>query len=394
MLPDRVAAYRPGSAERLEASVVIHPSRLEVRLSGDRWDLSLSDVSVEARDNDPPLLVVSAPDGRTVVLPRSCLEELRAAGGPEFAARLRSVAAVSAKRTTALTGLVVVVLLGLVGVVVGGYFAIPALARVTVHQMPTTVDRQVGDGAWQGMDERRLVITSPGVVSPVQLIVDRLKPQLDPTGQFDFRVAVVEREELNAFALPGGQMVVLTGLLRKTTRAEQAAGVIAHEMAHVVKRHGMEAMAKQLGVVAAVAMVFGDFTGLSGMAAMGTIEALSAGYSREAEREADAEGCKAMIAARIDPKGMPELFGILASEPGTELTGTLGWLSSHPGHQERIDALNQQIEAAGDLPHLPLPIDWQAMQAELPSRDKPKPGSITTAPAVPGPEAPEGKDGK
>ena len=115
---------------------------------------------------------------------------------------------------------------------------------------------------------------------------------------FDLRIQVVDAPQINAFALPGGQIVVYTGLLRKAARPEQVAGVIAHEMAHVTLRHGLRGIAKQVGVLVGVQVLTGD---LSGLAAQVATAAISNAYSRDAEREADAEGARMLAAAGIDP---------------------------------------------------------------------------------------------
>ncbi len=92
-------------------------------------------------------------------------------------------------------------------------------------------------------------------------MVDRLKP---PCGSKDWRVEiyVVKSDEVNAFALPGGKIVVYTGLIDYADTPEQVAGVLGHEMAHATLRHGIERVAQSVGLAAAVHLLIGNAEGM------------------------------------------------------------------------------------------------------------------------------------
>ena len=144
--------------------------------------------------------------------------------------------------------------------------------------------------------------------------------------EFDFQFTVVESEEVNAFALPGGFVTVNMGLLQAAETGEEVAAVLAHEMTHVTHRHGMRAVLRKVGGLTLVAMIFGgtDFETLAF-----AMEGLaSQAHSRDQERDADEGGREILMAAGIDPIGMATFFERLeqmqGSLPGAAVLLSLG----------------------------------------------------------------------
>lgn len=229
-----------------------------------------------------------------------------------------------------------------------------------IEELPLDIDRKLGDMS-EASESLGKDLADPLPLKAVETIVERLKPFVKTPG-FDWRPRVIEDSQLNAFALPGGRFVALSGLIAKSERAEQVAGVIAHEMAHVTCRHSLKHVARSLGVVAAVQLLFGDASGIVAIGAQGATLAVLTGYSREMEREADAEGARMLAAAGLDPRGMIEFFTLLKSQPGTEMPDGLGWMSTHPQHDERIAALEALIPTLAKGPAATLALDWDAVR--------------------------------
>ena len=114
--------------------------------------------------------------------------------------------------------------------------------------------------------------------------------------------------------------------------------------------------------MAAAQLLFGDASGVIAIAAQGATLAVLTGYSRDMEREADAEGARMMAAAGLDPRGMIGFFTLLKAEPGSEMPEGLQWMSTHPQHEARIAALEALIP---DLPRgepAALDLDWGAVR--------------------------------
>jgi predicted Zn-dependent protease len=163
--------------------------------------------------------------------------------------------------------------------------------------------------------------------------------------QYDFHLA--EDSTVNAFALPGGIVVVNTGLVGATRRPEELAGVLAHEIEHVELRHSLRQIAKQLGLSATVALLMGQVgASLGGRVAE---QLLSLQFTRAAEQQADERAVEVLTRSRIDPTGLPDFFGRLADEPSPPTI-----LSSHPASADRQSSLRALIRAQGRLPGVAL----------------------------------------
>jgi predicted Zn-dependent protease len=194
-------------------------------------------------------------------------------------------------------------------------------------------------------------------------MVTRLEPHSELEG-LDFEVRVIDSPTVNAFCLPGGKMVVYTGLLRKAKNAEQVAGVLSHEMAHAIKRHGLQRLTESLGVVVAIEMMIGDVGGLVALGVeLGKSAALTS-YSRESETEADIVGARMMHAAGLDPEALAEFFEMLDKE-GHDLPEAVAWLSTHPQHGVRVASIREERAGLGKQDYQPLAIDWDAVQEHL-----------------------------
>jgi len=217
---------------------------------------------------------------------------------------------------------------------VAGYYGMMAAARKAVTALPLSFDEKIGRMAIETMDVGERLGADNPASRLVTEIVDQLKPHAK-IPEMDFRVRVVRKDDVNAFALPGGQIVVFSGLIEKADSAEQLAGVLAHEMAHATLRHGLQSVGQSLGIVAAVEFMVGDVGGLLALGSQVAQESILTSYSRRAETEADLEGARMLHAAGLDPREMAGFFEKLQEDEG-ELPGVVAWISTHPQHEDRI----------------------------------------------------------
>ncbi len=230
-----------------------------------------------------------------------------------------------------------------------------------VKHIPHEQEAKLGDLVLAQTRAQMRVIESGPAVDAVRLIGQRLT-----TGSaYTYRWLVVDKAELNAFAAPGGVVVVYSGLLQAAKTPEEAAGVIAHEVAHAELRHGLQGMVKALGVRAGAAVLLGDWSGAAlGQAMTGLLEMK---FSREAEEAADAEGLRRLVAARINPAGMADFMDTLAKQsPGVAVPELL---STHPASEGRATRLREAAKAHTG-PWDVLPLDWVAVQKSLSSAEK------------------------
>lgn len=248
------------------------------------------------------------------------------------------------------------------------FWGLPRLFRATVDgavgALPYSVDEAIGEAVFDSMELGGEVLEDPILTEAVQAILDRLSPHSSlPTATFTFKI--VDSEQVNAFALPGGFIVVYTGLLREADDPGQVAGVLAHEMAHVTQRHGLRRIAHSLGIWAGISMVFGSADALTSIAVDLFTMANVNDYSQDQETAADLEGARMLIAGRIDPRGLASFFAKLAAEQG-DVPDALAWFSTHPQHQERVAAITAYAdEHARGVVYEPLDIDWEAVLEHL-----------------------------
>ena len=159
-----------------------------------------------------------------------------------------------------------------------------------------------------------------------RLAADRQDPPI-------VRVVVVNSRVVNAFALPGGIMVFTRGLIREAKSADEVAGVAAHELGHIAHDHSTRAVYRSFAVALLVGVLLGDLSG--GTVAGGLAEwTLNSGYSRDAEREADAFALERLQAAGIGSGGLADFFARLAEKD--EDSPLIRILSTHPASAERL----------------------------------------------------------
>jgi predicted Zn-dependent protease len=165
--------------------------------------------------------------------------------------------------------------------------------------------------------------------------------QKDNPFRFEFHL-LADRRMVNAFALPGGQIFITEGLYRQLKTEDQVAGVLAHEMGHVLERHGAKQMAKQgliQGISGAASVLGGDANTSRTAAAIGNMVTMR--YSREAEFEADNWAVDLARLARYNPAEMINVLEFLKNLSGGG--GPPEFLSTHPSSDSRIENIRQRL---------------------------------------------------
>ena len=170
--------------------------------------------------------------------------------------------------------------------------------------------------------------------------VSGIGARLTNGSKYSYEFHVAKDPAVNAFAWPGGVIVVNTGLIDLTTRPEELAGVLAHEVQHVELRHSIRGMVKSLGLRGLFAFATGDIgSSLLGEAVVGMT---GLKFSRDDESEADRMGLDSLIRADIDPSGMPAFFEKMSKHTGE---APVAFVSSHPASADREAALRARVAA-------------------------------------------------
>src|SRR2546425_2948328 len=166
--------------------------------------------------------------------------------------------------------------------------------------------------------------------------------------EFHYTFTVVNVRDINAFALPGGPMFVNRGMIQAAHNEGEVAGVMAHELSHVVLRHGTAQASKatkyEIGeIIGAVAgAIIGGRVG--SIVAQGTQFGLGTAFlrfSREFEQQADIEGSHIMARAGYDPRDMANMFKTIEKQSGS---GGPQWLSDHPNPGNRYDYITREAQ--------------------------------------------------
>ena len=184
---------------------------------------------------------------------------------------------------------------------------------------------------------------------------------------YHYQWLVVKSKEVNAFAMPGGVVVVNSALIEKADNADELAAVLAHEVQHVEKRHALKNMVTSAGWAAALAAVAGDVSAIS---AVILHQAGTLYYGRDLEAQADKLGLAALLKAKIKPDGFVSFFKKIKKVQGEEPPT---WISNHPAIDDRIKAIEALIKASPCADCTGVSIDWKAAQLsvkELPAKTR------------------------
>lgn len=245
-------------------------------------------------------------------------------------------------------------------------------------QIPRDAEIRLGKQVLAALEEEKVFIKEGASVDAVRRIGERLTQGTS----YPYQWFVVDDDSVNAFALPGGSIVVNAGLLRVASSADELAAVLAHEVQHVERRHALRNMVNQASLAAVMLVVLGDVNAIIALAAH---QASTQYFSRGMESEADALGVQLLHRRKQPTQPMVSMFEKLkqrsAAPDGAKppapakpkpvpprkqaSDSPLAWLSSHPQVDERVLAIERFISNNPCTGCQPLAIDWLAVQRGL-----------------------------
>lgn len=288
------------------------------------------------------------PDWRLYVSDPAFLADPRLREHPAFQAILRS-----RRRHRALGWGAILFALALLALIpLAAYLSLDTLSAVVANQVPAKWEESLGRTAiTQYKVQKRFLPEreSEALLRPL------VAPLLSQTGDGrPYHFYVVDDGELNAFALPGGYIVVHSGLILKASKADQLQGVLAHEITHVTERHGLRTVIRGVGIYVLAQALIGDASGLLASVASAAPLLVNQKYSRDFEREADRKGVDLLYKARIKPEGLAAFFTTIRDQQRRQLEqiGKVGeaartanaYFGSHPDSDERILTLRTRIQ--------------------------------------------------
>lgn len=241
--------------------------------------------------------------------------------------------------------LVAGLVLGLVALILGLFVFKSWAVRRIAEEIPHTWEIELGEASFSAITANAVLIQDAQLQQQLDSFAGQLTSALEDT-RYPFRFHIVEDPSLNAFALPGGHVVIHSGALLKARRGEEILGLLAHEIAHVNRRHSLHAIVDEVSFSILLGALIGD-AGALGSVIHATAPTLNQrAYSRDNERDADLTGMSYLIKAGIDPSGPIDLFRLIEREVPTGQAGELlAFASTHPATQERIATLERAVAA-------------------------------------------------
>lgn len=249
----------------------------------------------------------------------------------------------------------VAVTAGLVALIGATWLIDVSPARWVASLLPNGVRSTVGEQVITSFVGKYRTCTDPAGVAALDKLVARLSKASGT--KTEFRVRVVDWGLLNAFAVPGEQIVLTRAVVTQAKTPEEVAGVLAHEMGHGLELHPETAIVRIIGLTAALELM----TGGSGTIANLGLGLTQLSYTRAAEREADARGLALLEKAQISQSGLVDFFRRVGELEGKTGKGEWGLFRTHPDSEERA----RNAASRPKWPSTPAmgEDDWKALRA-------------------------------
>ncbi|HSF45488.1 MAG TPA: M48 family metallopeptidase [Chitinophagaceae bacterium] len=228
-----------------------------------------------------------------------------------------------------------------------------------IEKITKSTEEKLGDMFWEIYKDKE--INDSTLTRPVDSILIRIC-KANGFDRSTVKLHVVEMDEVNAFAMPNGHMVINRGLLADVKDEAELAGVMSHELAHVQEKHVMKKLVKEVGLSVLITVATGG--GGGDVAAIARLLSSSA-YDRKLEKEADMKAVDYMVTARISPDHLADFLYRLGQNDPDDLR-YLNWISTHPDSKERAEYI--VTYAKGKL-RKPEPIlastTWEQMKSAI-----------------------------
>jgi beta-barrel assembly-enhancing protease len=215
-----------------------------------------------------------------------------------------------------------------------GFRQVDFVSLFHVNEIRDNTANKLGELIWQDIAGSETVIRHDSVIE----LLDKLVLPICEHNAIErdsLKIHIVEKNEVNAFALPGNHLIIYTGLIRECKRQEAFQGVIGHEMAHIQNNHVMRKLSKEIGLSALLSATAGDKGGQVLKQVFHTLS--SSAYDRILEEEADLDSVRYLINANINPEPMADFMYTLSMKQ--ELPDSFYWIATHPESEARAKSI-------------------------------------------------------
>ena len=217
-------------------------------------------------------------------------------------------------------------------IIISAYiWLVPLLAERLAKRVPISYEERLGDEIYNAMQP------TFNIDAEKTAYINDFFRELQISSKYNIRITVVKENVANAFAMPGGNIIVYDKILAEMDRYEELAALLSHEFTHVNERHATRALFRQQSSSLFISIVFGDVGTIGNVIASNADELKGLEYSRNREKDADLNGLKILSERKIDCNGFVGLLELLKKE--TERVGDqpAEWISSHPDLERRIN---------------------------------------------------------
>jgi Zn-dependent protease with chaperone function len=258
--------------------------------------------------------------------------------------------------------LTVICVVGIASMAMLIWNAVPIVSRAIAHSIPIEAERSLGVQFEAQLSDRYCESKAAG------LVLANLTEKLAGADHQILSVNILNMEIPNAFAFPGGYVVLTRGLIESAKSPDEVAGVLAHEIAHVYERHIMTGIVRGALLSALWAASVGDFSGLMVIDPTTAFQIATLTFSRKDEAEADRGAVKMLDRAGIRRDGFAEFFERLSESEGV----LPEWLSTHPASEDRAEIAASALEFNTDTRPAMTDEAWETLLAVCSTAPEPK----------------------
>jgi predicted Zn-dependent protease len=351
---------------RASGFIRIHNDFLTFIAENIQIDLPLSRLQIKLGGSSDRLVFFSHPDKTSFSVYTSEQTILQHPALATSDQTTRQLARIHTKKT--LNKLIIATVLAVIAFLGYGLYLLKAPAvNYLAGKIPVAWEKQLGDTVFEQAIGGKKLIETDEIKRDLEKLTTPLVKAIDNQG-YQFQFHIIDDPTLNAFAIPGGHVVIHSGLILNADRSEEVLGVLAHEIAHVTHRHSLKQMINSAGLMIILQALLGDAEGVMALITQHSAFLLQQKYSRNMEGEADDSGLAYLLKAKINPNGLVTFFEKLQAQSGTmgEIQDSLNLLSTHPKTESRIEALQEKIKhKSKNASFIKIELDFKGFQDKV-----------------------------
>jgi predicted Zn-dependent protease len=240
------------------------------------------------------------------------------------------------------------------------FYVLPPVAEFAASKMPMDMEVKLGDQMYEN------IMAGYEVNQPLTKKANEYWRALHVSSPYTVNITVVHESQANAFALPGGHIVVFDGIIHQMNDYDELAGLLAHEYSHISLHHSARMLSRNLAGYLFISLLLNDASGTISILATNANSLKELSFSRELEHQADKGGYELLQTAHIDPNAMMKLFETLKKATNNSIS-IPQFISTHPLTDERISYIHDRVKKDNNTyteDHSYLRQIWSEMKAD------------------------------